>query len=240
MNEKTTEKGTGKTLRIVCWFLFGLFGLSAVSVLPMKPYFAVVYLVWALMFFPPLHRWTEQYGRSWNFWGRFVPFVLVLSLTSLQADPNQMSQDIVANPTPSITPKVAASFSSPTPSPAVTPSPVTATSPATAPNLSTESSPVAVPKTDTPIDESAGYRESCQEGITAHIKNLNFSMSKLADAYEYKGFFGITTFSERICAAAENMDAKLPPRAAGVKILETLGEAYFSRGEIVRPMVNRY
>lgn len=88
----------------VFFFLIGVFGFTT------NPAIATTFLIWGLIFLPPLYRLTNRYGLGWNIGGRAIAFFLSIVIAGFSAPPQQAVRP-TAQPTPS------ASISTATPNP---------------------------------------------------------------------------------------------------------------------------
>jgi hypothetical protein len=102
------------------WVFFIGFGLMAIVGIFMQPLVAIGFLIWALIFLPPLHKITAQYGWKLNVWGRLAAFVTAFVLIGATA--SSKPNTVIANstPKPSQSPTVVVT----SPSPSAFPSPV--------------------------------------------------------------------------------------------------------------------
>ncbi len=114
---------------VLGWAWTALVGLTALTLLFASPIASFGLLLWALLFTPPLWRYTQRINRQTHIWGRLGVFVFAMIL-------------IGAAPKPPTT------ATAPTPTPAMAPSSIEAVAPTTTPTaVAASPSPIKVVST---------------------------------------------------------------------------------------------
>ena len=96
------------------WLWTGFCLLGALAVIINGEFVtAIGYLIWGLIFLPPLYRFTSNFGRGWNIGGRILAFILI-PLTFPSPSQQQANQLPIDSEPPVITKPANTETESPT------------------------------------------------------------------------------------------------------------------------------
>ena len=157
-----------KVLTFFGWSWAGFFGLFGLAGLFYSVGIGLGFLVWGLIFLPPLWKLTSRFGWQKNLAGRLFLLILPLFLITIGAPSSNQSARVTPSPTPAVSsqPKTA---SSPLPSPSLSPKaieekpeqaePVSLETPSPEPSI--DPSPVASIDPDAPVREAVSGSCEC-------------------------------------------------------------------------------
>lgn len=105
-----------RILSFLGWLWAGFFVLIGLVSLTQNPAIALTFILWGLIFLPPLFRLTSSYAIGWNILGRIVALFVTLVVGALLSSPQpqatqttppvETSPASIATPTPIFTPTV--------------------------------------------------------------------------------------------------------------------------------------
>jgi hypothetical protein len=108
----------------LCWLWTGFFVLVGLVGIARQPAIALTFIVWGLVFLPPLFRFTNGYGWVWNICGRIAALFISLIVGAVFTPPQpQITQSPPVTKTPNAQIIVGESGSKITPTPIFTPTP---------------------------------------------------------------------------------------------------------------------
>jgi hypothetical protein len=108
-----------RILSFLGWLWTGFFVLVGLVSLTKNPAFALTFIVWGLIFLPPLFRFTLSYGWVWNISGRIAAFFISVIIAAAFTPPQpQVTQ---STPPATKTPNAEITVNETTPTPTLTP-----------------------------------------------------------------------------------------------------------------------
>lgn len=102
------------------WALVGLLGLTSLAGFAQSMAVRFGFLLVALVFCPPLYRYTQRYKKRWSISGRILAFFLGLMIAGSGASTGSKAPVSTSQIRPSVQPSI---LTSATPSPSTVPSP---------------------------------------------------------------------------------------------------------------------
>jgi hypothetical protein len=155
-----------RILSFLGWLWTGFFVLVGLVSLTKNPVFALTFMVWGLIFLPPLFRFTLSYGWVWNIGGRIAAFFIsvIIAAVFTPAQPQVTQSTLPATTTPNA--EITVGKTTPTPTLTPTTELTPTIQPTPIPEVIETSEPEVTPEAETTPDTSQRTFNSTSEPVT--------------------------------------------------------------------------